>query len=388
MVIKTTLTFKLTLITFAVSLLIFSGIFYLKIPTDLQDHVYGLTLILKHHSFPIPPLYYFLLYLFSGFSVDIETLSIVAIVILSLSVALKYFYSVELIAFFYHKKIPALLNTAVWLLIFSAPIVYNYKQMLFGRIATNFWHNSTTILLMPFVLLLLIQSFKFLKSSKVDFKNVMSILLLGIINLLIKPSFLFPFLPAFLFMAGMNSGIKSQLFKSALFIALILGSLIMLEYYAVYKMTIIDAVRFKNDAKGLSIRPFFTFLIFSGGSWLVMIMNFIVGLMFPLMYFIFFKGDLFRDRILTYTGILFLVAFLIGTTITEKGIMASNGNFLWQLHISNYILFLILLKKTYEKAIKIGFFNKKILVLSVTYALHILSGFIYLVKIFYLKKYS
>ncbi len=386
---KSTLTIKLALFTFVISFVIFFGIFYLKIPTDLQDHVYGLTLILKNHSFPIPPLYYFLLYLFSGFSADIGALSNVAIVILSLAVALKYYYSVDLIAGFYpNKKIDPLLNVAIWLFIFSAPIVYNYKQMLFGRIATNFWHNSTTILLMPFALLLLSHSIKFLQLKQPEIKNVISIVFLGIINLLIKPSFLFPFIPTFLIMVGLTSGLRSQLFKTAFYIALTLGALIFLEYYSIYKMTVIDAVRFKNDAKGLTIKPFYTFLMFSDGSWAVMLLNFLAGLLFPVFCCLFFFKDILKEKGLIYVGILFLIAFLIGTLITEQGIMASNGNFLWQLHISNYILFLFLIKFIYDKFIQNSKIDKRILLLIITFSIHVLSGFLYLAKIFYLRKYS
>lgn len=386
---KSSLTIKLTLLTFAISLVIFSGIFYCKIPTDLQDHVFGLTLILKHHSFPVPPMYYFLLYLLSGFSVDITTLSNVAVVILSLAVAFKYYFSVQLIADLYaSKKIHAVLNLAIWLLIFSAPIVYNYKQMLFGRIATNFWHNSTTILLMPFAILLQHQSIKFLKLKEAGIVNTVPIIVLGIVNVLIKPSFLFAFIPAFLMMVAIASGTRSQLFKMASFIVLVLGSLILIEYYAIYKMAIIDAVRFKNDAKGIEIKPFYNFLIFCGGSWAVLTVNVFVSLTFPVLCFCFFKKETQKDTSVTFVILLFLVSFLIGAFISEKGIMASNGNFMWQLHISNYMLFLILIKLSYDQALKIGFSNKKILYLIFTFGLHVASGLLYLVKIFYLKKYS
>ncbi len=378
-----------TALAFLLSLIIFSGIFYLNIPTDLQDHIFGLQLIIKHHSFPVPPLYYFLVYLFSGCSLNTYQLYNAAILLLSVSVALKYYYSTKLISNVNPlQRQDKRLMFILWLLIFAAPMAYDYRQMFIGRISTNVWHNSTTIFLMPFAILMFDKTICFFKLKQATIKDAIPIILFAFINVLIKPSFLFPFIPSFVGIVYLNSGFKSSVFKMAVLISMLLCIFIFIEYYAVYKMAIIDAVRFANDTKGIEIKPFYTLLILNNGSWVSLFLNLFASLLFPLICFIIIRKQIQHNIIVRFTILLFVFSLLIGILISEKGIMASNGNFIWQLYISNYLLFLVLIKYAYDYVIAVGWRNKKSLLIIISFGIHVVSGLLYLAKIFYLKKYT
>ncbi len=378
----------LTVLTFIVSIVIFSGILFLDIPTDIQGHIYGLKVVIRHHQFPIPPLYYFLLYLFSGFSLDTIALNKSAIFLLSFSVAMKYYYSVKLTEQLVIKqKNTPLLNLLIWLLLFSAPVLYNYRQMFIGRIPINLWHNSTTIFLIPFALLLFHHSLCFLKKSIPVKKDILLLVFFGFLNVLIKPSFLFAFLPAFIIMAFVIHGYQSRMFKSSLIIVFTIGVFVLLEYYTIYKMDILDSIRFKNDEKGIDIRPFFTMLYLSHNNIAALILNSGVSLLFPFIYLGLFYKEMKKDTDIQYTFWVFFFSLLIAVLVTEKGIMAYFGNFMWQLYVCNFILFLVLVKYGYEKVRILGVKNKKSIMIIAAFSLHLLSGLFYMFKLFYFKKY-
>ncbi len=377
----------LTGLTFLVSAFIFSGIFIFNIETDLQGHIYGLTVTHKNHSFPIPPLYYLLIDLLSGFTLNINALFVASTVLLSIAVSLKYYYSTRYIQIT-NENIgnPLILNIAIWLLLFATPVLYQFKQIVVGRFPPNVWHNSTTIFLMPFAFLLYQKTYLIVKTKKVDKNDVWAILLLGIINLLIKPSFLFPLIPAVLSMALFTTGIKSELFKRIFFISIILSVLICLEYYSIYKLGVIDAVRFKNDVKGIEINPFYSLLFLCNNNWGTLGINALVSLAFPITFFILYPKEIRKESELKYVVLIFLFSLLIGIFLNEKGAMGGFGNFLWQLYIANYLLFFVIIKILYERIMKFGLSTKTIFLLAL-FGLHVFSGFFYLLKMFYLKSY-
>jgi hypothetical protein len=185
-----------------------------------------------------------------------------------------------------------------------------------------------------------------------------------------------------------ENGIKSNMFKMALLIVTILSVFLLIEYYAIYKMNVIDAIRFQNDTKGIEVKPFHTFLMLNNGSWIKLILNFTTSLFLPIGCLIVFFKQIRNNNIAKFTYLIFLFSLLIGIMISEKGVMANNGNFIWQVYVSNYLLFLVMIKFAYEQIIAIGWRNKKSLIVMFIFAMHVISGFLYLAKIFYLRKYT
>jgi hypothetical protein len=78
----------------------------------------------------------------------------IAILLLSACVALKGLLSLEILSNDNERSVlPACIAVA---LVFVMPIVnwWNFKSVYLGQIAPTIWHNSTTILVMPVVILL------------------------------------------------------------------------------------------------------------------------------------------------------------------------------------------------------------------------------------------
>jgi hypothetical protein len=79
------------------------------------------------------------------------------------------------------------------------------------------WHNSTTILLFPFAILLFWKQLKMLDTkNEISAKEIAVINILVVLNLLIKPSFIFAYAPVtFMFLMNKKAfqNVKSLMLK-------------------------------------------------------------------------------------------------------------------------------------------------------------------------------
>lgn len=183
---------ELTYLTIS-STLLFACFFYMY--KFLLDKNFGDIIVHFTHSVAIskgekqyPP--NFLLYWITNFGNTIASKKIIFITIISLSICLKYIVSYIII-----KKETLIKNSHLILVmsfsllfIFSLPSLSIYRnQFYLGNFATLTWHNSTTIFLMPFSILLYYFVFNVTPNKTTIFITTVLILL----NIFIKPSFLF-----------------------------------------------------------------------------------------------------------------------------------------------------------------------------------------------------
>lgn len=83
---------------------------------------------------------------------------------------------------------------------FAIPEIYNFfflKKMYLGRTPSVVWHNSTIIAVFPFAILLFWRQLRLFDSKDTSLfnKDVLIVILLVVLNILIKPSFIFVFIP-------------------------------------------------------------------------------------------------------------------------------------------------------------------------------------------------
>lgn len=232
---------QFSLLGIAIYLISFTIFFFIirnNIISDIQEHVEILVAKLKIDSFLIPPLYYAFLYLCSGFSTSTFVLNHTAVFILATAVTLKFYISYSLL-----KNIaPQVKNDTYSLLfcfslLFLAPIFFPIEdnRMLLGRIGLTIWHNSTLIFVLPFAVWLFGESILFLQSKEVKSRQIAFIIFLGLLNILIKPSFIFIFLPSF-FILGIIYHQTKQKLIAIIAITFLLGLALLLEYYIIYEV--------------------------------------------------------------------------------------------------------------------------------------------------------
>lgn len=178
----------------AISFLMFRYLVWF-VPTDITLHASMFLESVNHGWFPIPFLYPLTIYTFAGFKADIYMLWKSSIIVLSIAVMIKYLTTVHILNILTSEKNIYLLIVACCLLI-CAPISWSINQMYLGKTSINVWHNSTTIMTMPFVILLFGSIIKFLQDDNIKIVSIFSIVLFSILNIVTKPSFVFAVIPA------------------------------------------------------------------------------------------------------------------------------------------------------------------------------------------------
>ncbi len=376
--------YYLLLATFILASTIFFIIIYREIPTDLQEHIIFLVKSLDKQTFPAPPLYYWCIYLFSGFSSDIQTLNYTAVVFLGGCVAAKYWVSYtsmrEIMRSNNYLLDETLLAFIVFSMLFTVPIFYNwvYKRMMVGRLPINVWHNSTIILVLPFSILLYSYSLRYISHIYNNWRDIAIILVLGILNILTKPSFLFAFIPVFPLMVLAQKGWRRDFWLSLL-ISIVLFGALLLEYYIIYILENEDI----KEKTSVIIAPFEVWSYWSTN----LPLDILVSILFPITVTLLFWKEVIQSDYIRYAAFLFLIAAFVGATFMETGSRAYHGNFNWQVIITNYILFLVFSLFAAHKIKLLGLKNFKSVIMILVYLAHLGSGFIYLLKILYHKSF-
>ncbi len=380
------------ILVFIFSFIIFS--FLIKhVSTDIQLHVRQLARINVGESSYTPNfLFYFLVNLFSGFSNNMTIMLNVAAILLSMATTGKYMLSKNIIIDLlaskkqYSNRSITLISIAL-LLCFAIPdyyAVFTLNRMYLGRIVPIVWHNSTTIFLFPFAILLFWQQLRILyyKSSP-SYKESLILIFLVIINILIKPSFIFVFIPITFFLILKKNGLFNykKLFIDLL--PLFIGfALIVIQYFILYYFQIGS---FQKQTSSVTIETPFKVI----GNWIpfwYIPIAFLLSLALPLSSIICYK-EILKYKPFMYSLYLTIFGILIGAFIVETGPRMYHGNFIWQNVICAYLLFLsnvtFLIPKFLNKEKK----SKKVIYLGIIFMLHFISGILYLAKIYITRQY-
>lgn len=363
-----------------------------KIDTDIPRHAE----FIKEYAegkkeFQVNFLYYLLVYSLSFFSSNIGILYFVSVIVLSIATFLKYFIVKKIIIselFGSYRNINLVSTLASFVLIisFSLPSVMIILRKLYSMsLPPNVWHNSTTIAVMPFVILLFWVSVKQLE--KFDGKRLIYIGLLIIISAFIKPSFIFVYLfvyPIFL----LKNFLFSRLFWVNLIPVLMAILLIFVEYYLIYLTKSID-----NDGKSsISINLFYLANIkFANGNVfkiiILLISTILSSLLFPLVLLIKNK-TLLQIQSIQFAVFCSVVAFIIGNLFVETGDRAFHGNLFWQNIMCSFLLFFICTLHLLKLVALDGFKWVKYKTEITALALHFVFGILYLAKVFITTSYS
>ena len=348
------------------------------VSSDIELHINNLIRIKSLDStYPSNFLLYFLINIFSVFSNDRSTIEFATIFILTLSVLAKYLISKKIISELTDRYIYIL--SLGMILFFAIPdpfSIFILKKMYLGKIVPNIWHNPTTILVLPFALLLFWKQLYVLKEK--ENINLILLHLLVFINVIIKPSFLFVYIPVTFFFLLSLIRIRGFRWFCINTTPLLTGSLLLvIQYYLIYFM---QTGISQKEISGIMIsKPFELFLHSVPAYYLPF--SFLFSFLFPIISIIFFR-DILSYQPFIYSLSLLLFGILISTFIIESGPRMTHGNFLWQNIICSYLFILstilFLLKKIKDNT---DLFNLKIKILIAVFFLHVFSGVLYLIKI-------
>jgi hypothetical protein len=108
----------------------------------------------------------------------------------------------------------------------------------------------------------------------------------------------------------------------------------------------------------------------------------VASILFPLTYFALFFRKAWRDLLLRYAALLFLLSLTIMALVSETGPRQHHGNFFWQAYVCNYLLFASVALRLLQRLSMNARPDTRSLVLLVALGLHAISGVAYIAKVF------
>jgi hypothetical protein len=139
-----------------------------------------------------------------------------------------------------------------------------------------------------------------------------------------------------------------------------------------------------EDKSGIGIGLFMVWSHFSSN----ITISLLASILFPLAFLCIYWKDILKNLLLQYSVLAFLIAVVIFCVLIETGPRLYDGNFFWQCVVCNYILFLVVSLKFYEKIRSIGMTKWYNILILICYVIQVESGFVYLVKLFTTHRWS
>jgi hypothetical protein len=312
------------------------------------------------------------------FSDNYAVITVASVVILTVAVLLKWRFTErilksELSATLSGSAIPLLGETGLSLIALGALSLLLLQNLVFktgiwmvmGYIPVNSWHNSTTILLYPFALILFYRSYQFLTGEKKKLRDLLILFLLCLLNLWIKPSYFFVFALAFPLMYLLQHGLTRRTVMDGIMVALATFVLI-LQYKLV----------FAGDSSAVVIAPLAAWRLWSDQ----IVLSLLCSIAFPLLFLIFYFPRAIHDLMLKYAWLGFVIAIGIFLLLAETGTRKFHFNFLWQTIIANFILFLATFISYFKVLSEKNRLDAKDRAVLIVFLVHVVVGMIYLAK--------
>lgn len=356
---------------------IFLAILALGIRTDIQLH---LSRNRYPNDFPIVStnfLYYSLVWVISFFVRSKVILGVLFSVLLGLAVMWKYKASRAMLPIegsgnsqWVNRWL--FFSPVALVFVFSLPVNFNLSQYYLGQFPANVWHNSTTIAVMPFVVLAFHAAYRYLKSPEAT-----TFFWLGFWSLLvyfIKPSILPIFvvtLPGF----ALLKHSFGKVFRNAGVYALVMVVLLLWPM-----LFVSGGSNGKNAGGGLAVGLFEVWSLYSN----TYLLSLLASLLFPLSVIAVYFKHAKSDFLLQLAWVAWFIAFAMFAILYETGEFMKAGNLGWQVIMASYLLFLASLtffNKHLKGQERTGF---KEYTVGAIFLLHLLSGLVYLVKMMFL----
>lgn len=356
--------------------------------SDLGQHAgFAQQILTGELAVPGNFLFYWLVNLFSLFSGKVFFIKISLCFLIAIASTFRFFLSEKIVLKSFNKTFRS--EHTRWfsvyiglslMFVFAIPLPGYFVNGFFyiGNFVPNVWHNSTTIFLFPFAIILFYLSY--MQLITFSHKRNLWIFILIILNVFIKPSFLFVFICVYPFFLLYKYKLNKEFWLS---MGPVLFSifLIALEYWMVFQHINPN----NKEISNVIIQPFVSYTYYSH-LWQLPF-SLIFSLLFPICYVILNFPKLKSELLFWFTFLSFLAAVLIFFLIAESGPRATHGNFYWQIVICTWLCFCISIIALIRDVEHMGLTVKNRFLLSL-YSIHVLMGVIYFTRLFVVKSYS
>lgn len=382
------------MLVFVLSISIFLAILHF-INTDVQIHLESIVRVNNGSAAYAPHfLFFFAVNFLSFFSSNISLMFFVSAVVLSLATVGKFIVSKEIISELtllskHENKIMVIKVLSFMLLFcFAIPDVYNFfvlKKMYLGRTPSVVWHNSTIISVFPFAILLFWKQLKMFDNiyKSLYHRDILIVSILVCLNIVIKPSFIFVFVPVTIFIILKDfrkTNLRDCLIK--LFPVFLAVVFLGIQYVTIYNYQIGS---FQAEKSSIAITVPFEFFRHFIPSWYIPV-SFVFSFAFPMITVLYYR-DVLKYKPFLYALYLTLMGVFISAIFNEAGPRKFHGNLVWQNIICTYLLFLTTVSFVLPKFFKVKRYPKEMNIIGLIFIVHFLSGVLYLFKMYFTKSY-
>lgn len=329
---------------------------------------------LENGRFPGNMLFYWLDALLSGFSRDYWRLKLALVIIVGAATGAKVFLSVRFVGHELRRSAgggPRLPELAGWaaMLVFLVAVAFSlpgHNEYL-GQIPPNIWHNSTTMLLMPFAVGLFWTSLCFLRTG--DTRFLWWSLPLIALNILAKPSLVLCLFPVFPIAAAIRFGRSGTTLRAW---ALIAAGMLMLALQYVYIYVAGPGV--EDSSSSVIVDPLAVWHLYTREIPRALLASYL----FPVVALVLGGRRVWRSEAVRYALALATSGLLEFCLLSETGARRGDGNFLWQAAITNYLLFLTIVSALIPWLAASRRRDPRLVLIGVAFAAHVWAGLHYL----------
>jgi hypothetical protein len=327
--------------------LLFYRALFGMIVADHDVHVRFVQRGVEEGVWPAHFLFQAIVYALSGFSHEFVSLAWASLVLLTTCVVAKAWLSYALLVrrcprlptppFEYrarlsHSTVLALVTAA---LLLSAPIVRPWwtHRIYLGQISPNIWHNPTSVLCFPLVILLFFAADYFLRSGRT--RELVAVGSLAFVSVLAKPNYFLAFAPVYALLAWRRFGVSRLWLLSQ---AAMIPTVLLLCWQLTASFGGPNAMR-----PGLHIAwmPLAAWQVHSNSIGLSLLFS----LAFPLSYLVIFRRRLQSPQTLLLAWGVMLASLVWAGCFAEvrdaDGAVDLHFNFSWGAHLSLFVLFLV-----------------------------------------------
>jgi hypothetical protein len=305
---------------------------------------------------------------------DLFGINCAALVVLTLSVVAKGVLSYFIIQDATHRRLTAAFVSIALVLVMPLPNWWKPEQIYLDKIAPNFWFNSTSILAMPFAILLFFSALTWLRT--LSFRSWLWLLIFSLLSVLTKPNYVLAFMPAFgvatlirvAVVRGTQTGRSLWFFAGlASLIICILG----LQYADTY-MGSSGTTSFSGESTHVIIAPFAVWKLYSPN----IPASLLLSIAFPLSVVVLYFREVKTNPMVLLAWGVWAVAVLQYVLLAESGEYLADGNWGWGSNIAMYIVFLVSAMVFLSRPRSPRYY-----LAAVLFALHIATGIYYFTKI-------
>jgi hypothetical protein len=346
-----------------------------RIFSDYPAHIDILNFYLENGKFPYPPLYYAAFGFFDWILPIEKSFEIGLLIIVILGWGWKYILTYK----YFNQKgrvevwLPWL--PVAFLFLFPVTIPWIEKSYFLGKFSPNVWHNGSSVLMWPFCFLLFTNTLDYLKGES---SSIWAIVIYSLIILLIKPSYLFGYVPGILTAMAIGK-YSTRTWRVLIYYVTFILMLLWLSKLLIFDGSDPSSIFYNFNSKGgVSIDPLGVWFEFSENLGWDLLSSFLL----PMLIIVFYWQKLKIQKDFQLSAIVFLFSMIVFFSFSEKGPGYLHGNFYWQIPVSLFLFLLVMIKhvpeiwKDEEKKVLSRFIKKNLV--CMVFLIQVLSGIYYL----------